>query len=184
MPRATKSAPKVANPDVSSPPAQPVPASVKPTQLKSAQSKPTQPRPGEKSSISTKEPAKESSFSQSFLDAQKQSLLAERANYTEAANSLRDAAEEMAREMEPGDVQFDEESGEGGTMAMERERDLTLSAQARAAVEEIDLALRRMEDGSYGRCIRCQEPIAEARLKALPYAALCVACKSGGLSRR
>ena len=42
---------------------------------------------------------------------------------------------------EPGDVQFDEESGEGGTVAVDRERDLTLSAQALATIEEIDMAL-------------------------------------------
>ena len=41
-----------------------------------------------------------------------------------------------------------------------------------------------MDAGSYGVCERCCNPIPKARLKALPYAALCVACKSGGLSRR
>ena len=86
--------------------------------------------------------------------------------------------------MEPGDIQFDEESGEGDTLNVERERDLALSAQARAAVDEIDRALAKMDAGTYGVCERCGNPIPKARLKALPYAALCVACKSGGLSRR
>lgn len=119
-----------------------------------------------------------------FVAEQHAMLLAERETYMRQADSLRDAAEQMAREMEPGDVQFDEESGEGGTMNVERERDLTLSAQARAAVEEIDQALARIEAGTYGICEQCHTPIPRARLKALPYASLCVACKSGGLSRR
>jgi DnaK suppressor protein len=102
----------------------------------------------------------------------------------EQAESLQQEAEQIAEDMEPGDIQFDEESGEGDTLNVERERDLALSAQARAAVDEIDRALAKMDAGTYGICERCGHPIPKARLKALPYAALCVACKSGGLSRR
>ncbi len=119
-----------------------------------------------------------------FLEEQRALLLSERATYAEQAETLRAEAEQLAAEMEPGDVQFDEESGEGGTMNVERERDLALSAQARAAVDEIDRALTKLDAGTYGVCERCGEPIKRARLKALPYASLCIACKSGGLSRR
>jgi len=119
-----------------------------------------------------------------FLEEQRALLLAERTTYAQQAETLRAEAEQLAAEMEPGDVQFDEESGEGGTMNVERERDLALSAQARAAVDEIDRALAKLGNGTYGVCERCGEPIKRARLKALPYAALCIACKSGGLSRR
>ena len=49
-----------------------------------------------------------------------------------------------------GDVQFDDESGEGDTMVVERERDLALSAQARQTVADIDAALERIADGTYG----------------------------------
>ena len=119
-----------------------------------------------------------------FLTEQRAELVAERASYVAQAESLRQDAEMLAEDMEPGDVQFDEESGEGDTLGVERERDLLLSAQARAAVDEIDKALAKMDAGTYGVCERCGHPIPKARLKALPYAALCVACKSGGLARR
>jgi DnaK suppressor protein len=69
-------------------------------------------------------------------------------------------------------------------MNVERERDLALSAQALAAVEDIDRALVKIDAGTYGICERCGKPIPKERLKALPYAALCVACKSGGLTTR
>ena len=69
-------------------------------------------------------------------------------------------------------------------MNVERERDLALSAQALAAVEDIDKALAKMDAGTYGICERCGQPIPKERLRALPYAALCVACKSGGLTTR
>lgn len=119
-----------------------------------------------------------------FLTEQRAELVVERASYVEAAESLLHEAEMLAEDMEPGDIQFDEESGEGDTLNVERERDLALSAQARAAVDEIDRALAKMDAGTYGVCERCGKDIPKARLKALPYAALCVACKSGGLSRR
>ena len=69
-------------------------------------------------------------------------------------------------------------------MNVERERDLALSAQALAAVEDIDRALAKIDAGTYGICERCGKPIPKERLRALPYAALCVACKSGGLTTR
>ena len=100
------------------------------------------------------------------------------------AVDLRAEADSLALEREPGDVQFDEESGEGGTVTVDRERNLALSAQASAAVEEIDDALRKIERKTYGGCERCHQAIPKARLRALPFARLCVACKSGGLSRR
>ncbi len=119
-----------------------------------------------------------------FLTEQRELLLTERATYVHQADTLKAEAQALAEDMEPGDIQFDEESGEGDTMNVERERDLAMSAQARAAVDEIDRALHKIDIGTYGTCERCGNPIPKARLKALPYAALCVGCKSGGLSRR
>jgi DnaK suppressor protein len=119
-----------------------------------------------------------------FLDEQRELLLAEREDYVQKAEELKAEADSLARETEPGDIQFDEEGGEGGTASIDREVDLVLSAQARAAVEEIDRALHKIDLGTYGICESCNQPIPKARLKALPYAALCVQCKSGGLSRR
>ncbi len=119
-----------------------------------------------------------------FLDEVRELLQADRAIYQEQATSLRAEADSLALEREPGDVQFDEESGEGGTVTVDRERNLALSGQATLAVEEIDDALRRIGDKTYGYCERCFQPIPKPRLRALPYARLCVACKSGGLSRR
>ena len=74
--------------------------------------------------------------------------------------------------MEPGDIQFDDESGEGGTVTVDRERDLALSAQALAAVEEIDHTLLKLDNGTYGICENCGRMIVKARLEALPYARL------------
>ena len=56
-------------------------------------------------------------------------------------------ADQLAAEREGGDTQFDEESGEGDTINIERERDLLLSASAQQIVDEIDRALERIADG-------------------------------------
>jgi RNA polymerase-binding transcription factor DksA len=119
-----------------------------------------------------------------FQEGQKALLLEERDTYTRQASALRAEADEIARDRDPGDVQFDEESGQGDTMNVERERDLALSAQAMDAVAEIDKALEKLADGTYGICERCGQQIPKERLRAIPWAALCVQCKSGGLSRR
>ena len=119
-----------------------------------------------------------------FLSGQLEVLQQERATYTRQAASLRAEADLLVAEREPGDVQFDEESGEGDTLAVERERDLALSAQAAAAVDEIDRAIAKIKDGTYGVCEQCYSTIPKERLKALPFAALCVQCKSAGFSAR
>jgi RNA polymerase-binding transcription factor len=116
-----------------------------------------------------------------FLEGQLVALQEERATYLRQAETLQAEADSLTEDREPGDVQFDEESGEGDTLAVERERDLALSAQARAAIEEIDRAVDKIHEGTYGRCENCGTAIPKERLKALPYAALCVKCKSGGL---
>jgi DnaK suppressor protein len=108
----------------------------------------------------------------------------ERERHHRQAEELLAEAEALATEREPGDTQFDEESGEGDTVSVERERDLALSATARQTVEEIEAALARMEQRTYGYCATCGERIPVARLEAIPWAELCVKCKARGERRR
>ncbi len=119
-----------------------------------------------------------------WLVKQQQALYRSRAERLEEADALKAEADQMALDAEPGDTQFDDESGEGSTTAVDRERDLALSAQARAEVVEIDVALDKIDEGTYGVCDRCGKAIPKARLDVIPWAALCVTCKSGGLSAR
>ena len=123
-------------------------------------------------------------FPPKTLERLRRLLEEERETYVRQAHDLAAEAEALASEREPGDTQFDEESGEGDTLNVERERDLALSASATQAVEEIDRALRRMDVGTYGICERCGKKIGVARLEALPFAALCIECKSREERRR
>jgi len=76
-----------------------------------------------------------------------------------------------------GEVGFDEEYADSGTQTFERERDLSLSNNVKDLLEKVEAALRKIEQGTYGICDICKKPIPEERLKALPYATLCVECK-------
>jgi RNA polymerase-binding transcription factor DksA len=124
-----------------------------------------------------------SPFDAKFLDAQRELLLEERATYTRQAATLQAEADALVADFEPGDVQFDEESGEGDTLAVERERDLALSAQARAAVSEIDHALEKIKAGTYGVCEVSGLAIPKERLKAIPWARERVEYKAAGIGR-
>jgi RNA polymerase-binding transcription factor DksA len=123
-------------------------------------------------------------FDVKFLKAQHDALVAERIALTGQATRLEDEANSLIEDGEMGDVQFDDESGEGDTMVVERERDLALSAQARQTVVEIDAALERMTNGTYGYSVVSGAPIPRERLEAIPWATVLVEEKVGGIGRR
>ena len=65
-----------------------------------------------------------------------------------------------------------------GTDAFEQEITLDLLGNENEVLEQIDAALKRIANGSFGKCEECGRGIAKARLDAMPYAALCVKCAS------
>ena len=143
-----------------------------------------------KKAAAKKAPAKKtvkkakSPFGKKFIGEMKARLEEERAKYLHSEETYRAEADALIEGREPGDVQFDEESGEGDTLAVERERDLALSNQARQAVEQIDAALGRIKAGTYGICVASGKSIPQERLRAIPWAAERVEYKVGGLGNR
>ena len=80
----------------------------------------------------------------------------------------------------PGSM--DEEIPETGmadtaTVTLDREVDYSLEENAAHVLREIDDALKRLDDGTFGTCRRCGKPIGEERLDAMPYVTLCIDCK-------
>ena len=146
--------------------------------------------PAKKAATATKAPAAKAgtktsgSFDAAFLESQKALLMEERANLLGQAQRLEDEAAELMEDLDPGDVQFDDESGEGDSLVVERERDLALSAQARQTISDIDAALTRIKDGTYGHSVVSGRPIPKERLKAIPWATELVEEKVGGLGTR
>lgn len=70
----------------------------------------------------------------------------------------------------------DEHDPEGATVAFERQHTAALLTHARDQLARVDLALRRLAEGGYGRCERCGKPIGAGRLAARPVAATCIDC--------
>ncbi|WP_147916785.1 TraR/DksA family transcriptional regulator [Ruania zhangjianzhongii] len=70
----------------------------------------------------------------------------------------------------------DEHDPEGSTIAFERSQASSMLAGAERELAELELALARIAEGSYGRCERCGEPIPQDRLLARPAARTCVPC--------
>jgi len=64
------------------------------------------------------------------------------------------------------------------TQVFEQQRDLALRDRSQAQLELVETALARLGAGTFGRCLRCGEPIAPARLEALPWAANCIDCQA------
>jgi RNA polymerase-binding protein DksA len=59
----------------------------------------------------------------------------------------------------------------------DREFSLGLAGNERELLFEIDAALLRIKDGSFGSCQECEKPISQTRLKAVPHAKLCIKCQ-------
>lgn len=128
--------------------------------------------------------AEKPNLSDKTLAKLKESLEQERVRHLAQADELAQEAVDLIMDREAGDTQFDEESGEGDSIAVERERSLFLSAEARNTVDQIDRALQRMKDGTYGVCSPSKRRINVARLEALPWADICIDCKSRSERRR
>ncbi|MCW2863954.1 MAG: yocK 1 [Actinoallomurus sp.] len=72
----------------------------------------------------------------------------------------------------------DEHDPEGATSAFERSQLEALLDQSRRHLSDLDLALRQVDEGTYGRCEKCGNPIAPERLAARPTARTCITCAS------
>ena len=125
-----------------------------------------------------------SPFDTRFLEQMRKLLHSERDTYERQAAMLKAEADSLVADLDPGDVQFDEESGEGDTIAVERNRDLALASKALEMIGEIDHALTKFDLGTYGICEVSQEPIPKERLEAIPWAREKVEYKVGGFGRR
>jgi DnaK suppressor protein len=105
-----------------------------------------------------------------------------------ARAALTEEREKLIRQLdelgatETGDLRTDLEFSDGfadaGAATAERTEVLGLVETLKGQLESVDDALRRVEEGTYGSCERCGQPIPAARLEARPASVLCVDCKS------
>ena len=87
------------------------------------------------------------------------------------------------RETLPAEVAEVRDTEEQSVDDFIQEVDFALMEMKSETLRKIDEAVQRLEDGSYGQCADCGTDIGEARLKALPFAALCRSCQEQVESR-
>src|SRR2546423_9277769 len=69
---------------------------------------------------------------------------------------------------------YDQHQADVGTETFEREKDLSILERIEAELNDVDHALRRLDEGTYGVCEACGKPIGEERLEAMPAARFCL----------
>jgi DnaK suppressor protein len=74
-------------------------------------------------------------------------------------------------------MDFDFGFADSAQSTAERNKVLAVVERLRENLRDVDVALSKIEKGTYGVCERCGEPISPERLEAIPYARLCVSCK-------
>ena len=111
-------------------------------------------------------------MSTTFKQAMKQKLLDMKERILRQLVSESDEFQEIVDDMEPKDL------ADIAADDIDRKILEVLGSQEIKRLQLIDSALGRMENGHYGVCMSCGKKIPEERLKAIPYAILCVECKS------
>ena len=104
-------------------------------------------------------------------------LLEERERVTAAIQNLHDDHPGSMSEETGEDSVYDNHLADTATETYDRELDYTLEENSEHVLGEIDAALRRIEDGTYGTCTHCGKAIPQERLEARPYATLCIDCQ-------
>lgn len=82
-----------------------------------------------------------------------------------------------------GSISFGKRVGEGTSMAVERLSQVAAHGRLGTTLADVERALAKLDEGSYGRCDVCEQPIGEERLEALPWAVRCIE-HAGGAARR
>ena len=103
------------------------------------------------------------------LEAERERLVSEIEEYErEGQETLSDVS---------GENNYRDHMADQGSATFARELDMTLEDNAREMLAQIERALIRMDDGTYGICTRCGKAIDPHRLEAMPAAELCITCK-------
>jgi DnaK suppressor protein len=90
---------------------------------------------------------------------------------------IRDAEQEIVGLLRDGGDGAGNDQADVGSTTLERDHEMSLANNARDMLDQIERALSRIDDGSYGLCESCSKPIGKGRLQAFPRATLCVSCK-------
>ena len=117
-------------------------------------------------------------LAKSTLQRFKKKLEEERVRLEQIIEEIDQEREEVRISETSSDRSPDPNTAEGGSLAFELEKELSVAQNAQDILSKVDRARKRISHGTYGVCERCGESIPLERLEALPYSTTCVACAS------
>lgn len=111
------------------------------------------------------------------LDQLRGRLEQDRGNLTAQIEEIENDEVHAENQYDPEFSGYGNHMAETGTEIFEQERNLALEQSLKAQLADVEHALAKFDDGSYGICDNCGKPISAERLQALPQATLCIRCK-------
>src|SRR5919204_5537955 len=124
------------------------------------------------------------SMEKALLDELRQRLERDRDNLRAEIRQIEDQEVHAENQYDPEFSGYGNHMAETGTEIYEQERNLTLEQTLKQQLAEVEHALAKFDEGTYGICDNCGKEIAPERLQALPQAALCINCKGRQESQR
>ncbi|MEI6913506.1 MAG: TraR/DksA C4-type zinc finger protein [Armatimonadota bacterium] len=112
------------------------------------------------------------------IEATKAILVQERSRLELERHGITDVNSANTPSEESGELSdYGSHPGDQATITYLRERDLALVDTVGRMLHKVDRALEKIENGTYGKCDRCDELIGPPRLEAIPSATLCLTCQ-------
>jgi DnaK suppressor protein len=117
-------------------------------------------------------------LAQSTLKRFRRMLEEEQERLIEVIREIEEEQEELRLSETSSERSPDPNTAEGGSLAFELEKELSLHQNAKNLLDQAEEALIRIDEGTYGICAECGEAIPVARLEALPHTKFCVTCSA------
>ena len=107
----------------------------------------------------------------------RQFLITERAKFVDEIKSIAEETSKSPREASGDLSAYTVHMADMAADTYERELSMNIVSSEQEVLYQIDDALKRLDDGSFGICQQCNTPISMSRLKAVPYASMCISCQ-------
>jgi RNA polymerase-binding protein DksA len=120
---------------------------------------------------------KKGNYDKDSLGTIRKRLMEQREELQNQLAAIEESATGLSQSEMSGEVSYDEDFADAGSFTFEREKEFSIANNVTDLRSKTDRALHRIEEGSYGTCESCGQPIESARLKALPHVTLCLKCK-------
>jgi len=121
--------------------------------------------------------ARKVNYDKEALGAIRERLMEQRKELQDQLVAIEQSALGLSQSEMSGEVSYDEDYADAGSFTFEREKEFSIANNVTDLRSKIDRALHKIQEGSYGICESCGQPIEAPRLKALPHVTMCLKCK-------